>query len=130
MQAAHDLDVQGLQGVTGGLDEVNTGVDAVVNNVAAVDLVLGLKVGVEALLDVLDNGAPRVIVVDEVTESGSVDHGQAEPDTVLLNVGAGGLDRDGLGDDIGVGTGALLGGVQRGVEQGVHEGRLSETRFT
>jgi hypothetical protein len=42
VQAAHNLNVQGLQGVAGWLDEVNTGVDAVVNDVAAVDLVLGL----------------------------------------------------------------------------------------
>ena len=130
MQAAHHLNVQRLQGVTGGLDEVDTGVDAVVNDVAAVDLVLGLEVGVVALLDVLDNWAPRVIVVDEITEAGGVDNAQAETDTVLLNIGAGGLDRHGLGDNIGVGTGALLRRVEGGVEQGVHEGRLSEAGFT
>lgn len=74
VQAAHHLDVQGLQGVAGRLDEVNTGVDAVVDNVAAVDLVLGLQVGVVALLDVLDNWAPGVIVVDKVTEAGGINH--------------------------------------------------------
>lgn len=130
MQAAHNLNVQGLQGVAGWLDEVNTGVDAVVNNVAAVDLVLGLKVGVEALLDVFDNGAPRVVVVHKVTESGGINNAQAETNTVLLDIGAGGLDRHGLGDDIRVGAGALLRGVEGGVEQGVDEGRLSEAGFT
>jgi hypothetical protein len=33
-------------------------VDAVVNNVHAVDLVLSIQVGVETLLDVVDNRAP------------------------------------------------------------------------
>jgi hypothetical protein len=119
VHAAHDLDVQRLQGVTGRLNEVNAGVDAVVDNVAAVDLVLGLEVGIETLLDVLDNWAPGVIVVDEVTESGGVNNAQAETDAVLLDVGAGGLDGDGLGDDVGVGASALLGRVQRGIEQSV-----------
>jgi hypothetical protein len=130
VETAHDLNVQRLQRMAGGLNEVDTGVDAVVDNVAAVDLVLGLEVGVVALLDVLDNWAPRIIVVDEVTESGGIDHAEAEADTVLFNVGAGRLDRNGLGDDIGVGAGALLRRVEGGVEQGVHEGGLSETGFT
>lgn len=130
MQAAHHLDIQRLQGVASRLDEVDTRMDAVVDNVTAVDLVLGLQVGVVSLLDVLDNRAPGVIVVDKVTESGGINHTQAETHTILFNVGAGRLDRHGLGDDIGIRTGALLRGVERGVEQGVHEGGLSETRFT
>lgn len=130
MEAAHDLDIQRLEGVASRLDEVDTGVDAVVDNVAAVNLVLSLKVGVETLLNVLDNRAPRVVVVDKVTEARGINDAQAETDTVLLNVGAGGLDRHGLGDDVGIGAGTLLRGVEGGVEQGVDEGRLSETRFT
>lgn len=130
METAHDLDIERLEGVASGLDEVHTGVNTVVDNVAAVDLVLGLKVGVETLLNVLDNRAPRVVVVDKVTEAGSIDNAQAEADTVLLNIGAGGLDRHGLGDNVGIGAGTLLRGVERGVEQGVNESRLSETGFT
>ena len=130
MHAAHHLNVQGLQGVAGRLDEVNAGVDAVVDNVAAVDLVLGLEVGVEALLNVLDNRAPRVVVVDKVTESRSIHDSQAEADAVLLDISAGRLDRHGLGDDVGIGAGGLLGRVEGGVKQGVDEGRLSQAGFT
>lgn len=130
VQAAHNLDVQRLQRVACGLDEVDTGVDAVIDDVAAVDLVLSLEVGVETLFDVLDNRAPRVVVVHKVAKSGGINNAQAETDTILLDIGAGGLDRHGLGDDIGVGAGALLRGVERGVEQGVDESRLSEARFT
>ncbi len=130
VQALHDLDIQGLQGVAGGLDEEDAGMDAVVNNVHAVDLVLGIEVGVEALLNVVDNGAPRLVVVDEVTEAGGVNDSQAQTHACLLNVRADGLDGDGLRDDVEAGALALLRGVQRGVEQGVDEGRLSEARFT
>ena len=116
--------------MAGRLDEVNAGVDAVVDNVAAVDLVLGLEVGVEALLNVLDNRAPRVVVVDKVTESRSIHDSQAEADAVLLDISAGRLDRHGLGDDVGIGAGGLLGRVEGGVKQGVDEGRLSQAGFT
>lgn len=130
VEAAHDLDVEGLEGVTGGLDEEDTGVNSVVNNVHAVDLVLGIEVGVESLLNVVDDGSPRLVVVDEVAESRSVNNGQAETDTGLLNVGADGLDGNGLGNDVQGRALALLGGVQGGVEEGVDEGRLAQARFT
>lgn len=41
-----------------GLDEEDAGVDPVIDNVHAVDLVLSIQVSVEALLDVVDNRAP------------------------------------------------------------------------
>lgn len=74
MELLHHLNVDGLQGVASGLDEVDNGVDAVVDNVHAVDLVLSIQVGVKALLNVLDNGVPGLIVVDEVAKAGCVDY--------------------------------------------------------
>jgi hypothetical protein len=126
MQAAHDLDVQRLQRVAGRLDEVDAGVDAIVDDVGAVDLVLGLEIGVVSLLDVLDDGAPRDVVVDEVAEAGGVDDGQAQADAVLLDVGARGLDGDGLGADVQARGLGLLGRVEGRVEERVDQGRLSE----
>jgi hypothetical protein len=128
VQLLHHLDVDGLQGVASGLDEVDNGVDAVVHDVHAVDLVLGVEVGVEPLLDVLDNGVPRLIVVDEVAKAGCVNNGQSQTNAVLFDVGADGLYRDGLGDVETWGL-ALLGWVQRGVEERVYQGRLSESRL-
>lgn len=58
VESAHDLDVKRLQRVACGLDEIDAGVNAIVNNVNAVDLVLSIKVRIEALLDVLDNRTP------------------------------------------------------------------------
>ena len=88
MKAAHDLNVERLKRVTSGLNEENASMDSVVDDVHAVDLVLGIQVRVESLLNVVDNRAPGLIVVDEVTETRSVDNSKAETDTSLLNVGA------------------------------------------
>lgn len=130
MKASHDLNVEGLQRVAGGLDEENASVDAVVNNVHAVDLVLGIEVCVISSLNIVDNGAPRLVIVDKVTKSGSVDDSQAETDTSLLNIGADGLNLNSLGNDVQARALALSGRVQRSVEEGVDESGLAETRFT
>lgn len=113
-----------------GLDEVDTGMDPVVNDVCAVDLVLGLEEGIVSLLNVLHNWAPGVIVVDKVSKAGSIDNGQAKTDAVLLNIGTGRLDRHSLGDDIVAWASTFLRGVKGGIEEGVHKSRLSQSRFT
>lgn len=112
------------------LDEENTGVNSVVDNVHSVNLVFSVQVGVEALLNVVDNGAPRLIVVNEVAKAGGVDNGQAQADTGLLDIGTDGLDGDSLGNDVQAGRLALLGRVQRGVEKSVDKGRFAQARFT
>jgi hypothetical protein len=58
METAHDLNVEGLEGVASGLNEEDTGVNAVVHNVHAVDLVLGIEVSIKSLLDVVNDRAP------------------------------------------------------------------------
>lgn len=121
MKTAHDLNVQRLQRVASWLDEVNASVNTVVDNVHAVDLVLGFEIGIEALLDVLDDRPPGVVVVDKVTETGRVNDSQAKTNAVLLDVGADRLDGDCLGNDVERRTLALLGGVQRRVEEGVDQ---------
>ena len=76
VKTAHDLDIQWLQRVAGWLNEVDAGMNAVVHNVHAVDLVLGIEVRIEARLDVLDNWTPRSIIVDKVAEARSVNNSQ------------------------------------------------------
>ena len=44
--------------MTSGLDEVDASVNTIVDNVHPVDLVLGLKIGIKALFDVLDDRSP------------------------------------------------------------------------
>lgn len=127
MEPAHDLDVKWLQRVASWLEEVDTSMDAVVNNVHAVDLVLSVEVSIESLLNVVDNWSPRLVVVDKVSETWGVHDGKTETDTVLLNICAYRLDGDGLWDNIETWSLALAWWVQRGVEESVDQSRLSET---
>jgi hypothetical protein len=82
------------------LEEVNASMDTVVNNVHAVDLVLGIEIGIESLLDVINNWSPGLVIVDKVSEARCVNNSQTKTDTVLLNVCAYGLNGNGLWDDI------------------------------
>lgn len=101
--------------------------DAVVNNVHAVDLVLGVEISIESLLNVVDNWSPRLVVVDEVSKTWGVNNGKTKTDTVLLNIGAYRLDGHGLWDDIKTWSLALAWWVQRSVKESVDQSRLSET---
>lgn len=120
VQALHDLDVQGLQRVTRGLNEEDAGMDAVVHDVHAVHLVLGVEVSVEALLNVVYNGTPGLVVVDKVTKAGCINNGQAKTNASLLDICADGLDGHSLGKDVETRSLSLLGWVQRRVEERVH----------
>ena len=130
MKATHDFDVERLQGVAGGLDEEDTGMDAVVYDVHAVDLILRIEISIVTLLDVVDNRSPRFVVVDEVSEAGSVNDGQAKADASLLDVGADRLDRNRLGYYVKARSLPVPRGVQRGVEKSVDERGFTETGFT
>lgn len=100
MKTAHDLNVERLESMTRWLNEVDAGVDPVVNDIHAVDLVLGIKIRVEALLNVLDDRLPRVIVVDEIAKARGIDNCQTKAHAILLNIGADGLYGYRLGDDV------------------------------
>lgn len=129
MEALHDLNVERLQRVASWLDEEDTCVDTVVHNVHPVDLVLGIKVSIEALLDVIRNRPPGLVIVDKVTEARGINNGQTQTNTCFLDICADGLDGDSLGENVETWPLALLGRVERGVEQSVDKGRLSETRL-
>ena len=76
-QALHDLDVEGLQGVSGGADEVQTGVHTHVDLVGTAGLLLLEHVRLMLVIQELDNGLPGVTVVDIVSEAGGINNGQA-----------------------------------------------------
>ena len=62
--------------MAGWLDKVHASMDSVVDNIHPIDLVLGIQVGIESLLNVVDDWSPRFVVVDKVSEAGRVDNGQ------------------------------------------------------
>lgn len=130
VQAAHDFDVQRLERMTGRLDEVDTSVDTVVDNVHTVDLVLRIEVCVETLVNVLHDWPPGVVVVNKVTEARGVNDRESQADAVFFNVCADGLYGNSLGSKVERRLLALLWWVKRCVEESVDQSRLSETRFT
>ena len=77
VQSTHDFDVQRLESVAGGLDEVNACMNTVIHDVHPVDLVLRIEVSVEARFNVLNNRPPRVIVVDKIAEPWRVHNGES-----------------------------------------------------
>jgi hypothetical protein len=74
----HHLDVEGLQRVAGGADEVQAGVHAEIDLIAALRLLLLQHERLVLVVEELDDGLPGVAVVDVVAEAGGVDDGQAD----------------------------------------------------
>ena len=96
MESAHDLNIQRLQRVTGRLHEVDAGMHSVVHDVHPVHLVLCIQVCIEALLDILNDRSPRIIVIHEITKARGIHDSQAKANAVLFDIGADGLYADGL----------------------------------
>lgn len=86
-QALHNLDVEGLQGVSGGADEVQTGVHTHVDLVGTAGLLLLEHVRLMLVIQELDNGLPGVTVVDVVSEAGGINNGQANLNNQLATAG-------------------------------------------
>lgn len=60
----------------GWLNEVNASMHSIINNIHSVDLVLSIQVGVKALLDVIHNWSPRLVVVNEITKTRGINNSQ------------------------------------------------------
>lgn len=60
MKSLHELNVEGLEGVAGGGDEVQARVDTGVGDLAAIDSVLLLQVSIEAALNGLQDRLPAM----------------------------------------------------------------------
>jgi hypothetical protein len=129
-QLLEDDDVDGLQGVAGGLDEEQAAVDA---RVLEVSLTLSSKllaeVGTVLVLDVLDNGVPATLIVDKIAVARGVDNVEAQTHAILLDDVRDGVDGGG-GARLLVGLEATLAVHQVRREDGVDERRLSETSLS
>lgn len=126
-QLLQDDNIDGLEGVTGGLDEEQAAVDA---GVLDVTLSLGRELLSQVrgvlILDVLDDWVPATVVVDKVTIPGGVDDVQPQADAILLDDVGGGLDL-GRGANGLIGLEATLGVDEVRGEDGVDQSRLSES---
>lgn len=129
MESTHDFDIQRLERMTRGLDKVHAGMDSIIDNVHAIDLVFGIEVGIKTLLNVLDDGAPGIVIVDKVSESGCINDRQSQADAILFDIGTDGLNRYGFGNDIEAGALAFSRRIERCIEQRVDQGGFPQTRF-
>lgn len=77
-KALHDFNIQRLQGVSSGSDEIQAGMDAEVDLVGAAGLLLLEHVRLVLVVQEFDDGLPRVAVVDIVAETGSVNDSEAD----------------------------------------------------
>jgi len=85
-QLLQDDDINWLEGVSGRLDEEQTAVDARVGDVAlSLSGKLLSQVRRVLVLDILDDGIPAAVVVDEIAITRSIDNVEPQPDTVLLD---------------------------------------------
>lgn len=85
-QLLEDNNVDGLQRVARWLDEEKAAVNAGVLDVAlSLGSELLSQVGRVLVLDILDNGIPAAVVVDEIAVSWGVDNIQSQTDAILLN---------------------------------------------
>lgn len=118
--------VDWLEGVAGGCDEVQAAVDASVLYVA---LTLGseflAEVGTVLVLDVLDDWVPAAVVVDKVAITWSVHDVQAQTHAVLLDDVCDGVDLGGATNGLGGCQTTLAVDKMRG-EDGVDERGLAE----
>lgn len=136
--------------MAGGADEVQAGVHTEVDLVLAARLLLLEHVGFMLIVEELDDGHPRIAVVDVIAKARGVDHGEADWvlvsggsgkeskkssrlrvtartfEELLLQLGLGDLDLDRLVDLLlmpALVVGIVLDG---GGEQRVDEGRLAQ----
>ena len=132
--------------MAGGADEVQAGVNTEIDLIRAARLLLLQHVRLVLVVEELDDGLPRVAVVDVVTETRGVDNSKADwgvlvggdgqsngalptLEELLLELGLGDLNLDSLVHLLVVSSlvvGIVLDG---GGEEGVDEGSLSETRL-
>lgn len=85
-ESLHDLDIERLQGVASGSDKVQASVYTQVDLVLATGLLLLEHVRLMLIVEELDDGHPRISVVDVVTETRSVDNGQADCRQIIRNM--------------------------------------------
>lgn len=110
-----------------GLDEKQAAVDAGVLNVAfSLSSELLSQVGGVLILDILDNGVPAAVVVDQVTVTGGVDNVESQSNAVLLNNVGNALDFGGRSNGF-IGLETTLGVHQVRREDGVDQGGLAQT---
>ena len=115
--------------MTSGTDEVQAGVHPEVNLLLPLWLLLLAHVRLVLVVNEVDDGSPRVTVVDVVTEARGVDDRQLRLELLLLELGLDDLNLGELVKLLLVTLVVVLVRRELGGEEGVDERRLSKTGF-
>ena len=110
-------------------DEVQARMNAEVDLVLALRLLLLAHVRLVLVVDEVDDGRPRVAVVDVVAEAGRVDDGELRLELLLLELRLDDLDLGQLVELLLVPLRVVLRSGELGREERVDERRLAETRL-
>jgi hypothetical protein len=110
-------------------NEVQTSVNTKITLLAALGLLLLNHVGLMLVVNEVDDGRPRVAVVDIVTETGGVDYGELDLELFLLELSLDDLDFRELVELLVVAPAVIFRSRELGREERVDEGGLSQTRL-
>lgn len=115
--------------MTGRTDEVKTSVNPQVSLLHPLWLLLLPHIRLVLVIDKVDDGRPRVTVVDIVTKAGGVDDGQLDFELFLLQLSLDDLHLCQLVELLQVTTCVVLGRRQLRGEQRVDECRFTQPRL-
>lgn len=115
--------------VSGGAYEVETSMHPQVGLLAPLGLLLLPHIRLMLVINELNNGRPRVTVVDVVSKSRGVNDGELDFELLLLKLGLDDFDLGELVELLMVTPVVVFGGRKFGGEEGVDEGGFSETRL-
>ena len=125
MQSREKEDIR----VAGGTDEVEAGMDAEVGLFVALGLLLLAHVRLVLVVNEVDDGCPRVAVVDVVAKSRAVDHSELRFELLLFQLGLDDVHFRQLVELLVVTASVVLRGGKLGREECVDQGSLAQTRF-
>ena len=116
--------------MTGRADKVQGCVNAHIQLLASIGLLLLAHVALVLVIDKVDDGGPRVLVVDIVSKPRGVDHGELDPELLLLEFGFDDIDLGVLVLELlGVSVVVVAGRCELGSKEGVYQGSLAQARL-
>jgi hypothetical protein len=125
-QTLHHFNIERLQGVAGGTDEVQARVHSEVDLLGPLWLLLLQHVALMLVVQELNDWLPAVPVVHVVSKSGCVNDRQADLEELLLQFSLGDLDLNSLVNLLRVASAVVGVVLDGGAEEGVDERGLSE----
>lgn len=111
-------------------DEVQARVHPQIGLFVPLRLLLLPHIGLMLVIDKVDDGGPRITVIDIVAKARRVNHGEFDLELFLLKLGLYNFNLGEFVELLVMATVVVFGGGEFGGEEGVDEGRLSQTGFT